>query len=72
MRLEEKVLKALRKGNVSISEIAEEILVSPKRVLRALEYLTAAGIIADAGEKSDIKPIQESEPIRRVLRKNPL
>ena len=40
MKLREKVLKALRDENASVSGTAEEILISPKKVLKALEYLT--------------------------------
>lgn len=70
MRLEGKVLKALGEGNASVSEIAEEILVSPKKVLKALEYLAEVGALAGDRGKSDINPLQrqKSELIKRVLR----
>ncbi len=42
MRLERKVLMAVREGHVNASEIAEEILTSPKKVLKALEFLAKA------------------------------
>ncbi len=74
MRLERKVLMAVREGHVNASEIAEEILTSPKKVLKALEFLAKAGILADAGgnpalnhaEGSELILMEEAYGVRRI------
>jgi len=72
MKLREKVLKALRDENTSVSGIAEEILTSPKEVLEALEYLTDAGVLPGAKKASYVEPIrkQRIEMIKRILRED--
>lgn len=59
MRLEGKVLRMLRDRDASAAEIAEEILVNPKKVLETLSRLEELGLLSNAwknGRKVYIHP----------------
>lgn len=51
MRLEMKVLRLCRKRDPRI-EIAEKLMVSPKRVLEALRFLEEKSLLEKAGERA--------------------
>jgi predicted transcriptional regulator len=57
MRLEKKVLEFLKTKASSAADIGVEIMVSPKKVLRAIEKLEKAGILMCESENHDIHTV---------------
>jgi|GEM_PF-3724692 predicted ArsR family transcriptional regulator len=61
MRVEEKVLRLLKRGPRSATDIASEILVSPKKVLKAIEYLENQGLLKCNSSKHDVNTVHHYE-----------
>lgn len=55
MRIERKVLKILKKKDSSAHEVASEIMASPKTVLKVIEQLEKAGLLAENGARANHK-----------------
>jgi predicted transcriptional regulator len=57
MRIERKVIALLKRRSLSASEIASEIMVSPKTVLKAIEKLEDLGLLECDSPKHDIHTV---------------
>jgi DNA-binding HxlR family transcriptional regulator len=51
MRLETRILWALKQGDASAGELARELGIRTRRISEALEYLEAVGLLQRKGER---------------------